>query len=869
VLEAMGNGKTVYNNNSSRFGKYMVVNFTTGGVIEGGRIIDYLLEKNRVVRQCPEERSFHIFYNVVAGPIDPRFNIKEGSPESYHFTSQSGVTKSPGMDDKDDWAIILEAFKELKFSAADVDNLTAILAAIIHMGEVKFTQAGGAQVANMDKVKFVAELLELDEQMLAEGFTEKKRLLRGEVITTPLDLGQAGDSRDSFCMKVYQELFTWVIKKINLTLKGAETFHSIGILDIFGFENFEENFLEQFNINYANEKLQQYFNQHIFSLEQVEYAKEGLEWKDIDYVDNAECLDMIEKKMGIISLVDEEARMPRGQDESLKNKMYTGWGKAPFFVKPRVAAKGSIGQFGIVHYAGTVMYECDKTVEKNRDTFRDDLLDVLNSSQNDFLLDLFEDMSGEKEAGKKAKGSSRSKQTLVVQFKTSLASLMKMLGSANPYFVRCIKPNMKKVPGVFEVPIVLNQLRYSGMMETVKIRRAGYPVRREFPDFLFRFRVLAGGLDPAMSEKDKCAAVFAKFEPTGKDWKIGNTKAFMREHVEILLEDARTTELQVTIEKIKALILAVVTKHRMAVTKAAVVKIQAWWKMKFWRKWFLDNKKAALKLQACYRGHIARKEYYDLLELKYLRITREAEVKRQEEEQRLADKFKQEEEARLDAVKRAEGIRRAEKFAELEAAKSAEAAAAAAAALAAAKKKAAEEAAAAEAAKSSKQKANEARKKKEAEDAAAAAAAEKELLQKQIAEAKAIGAKQDLNAEKLASEKEAAAAAAEYKVKMEREAAKKEKEQQEQDAFGEEGFGEDEDEVEEFEEEEDDEEEEEVDEYREGFLGMYTRNALMKNLRKRWCVLHEGTFMWFKGQQNFIKAGDLTKMGGGNSTFGW
>merc|ERR1719272_1689608 len=190
---------------------------------------------------------------------------------------------------------------------------------------------------------------------------------------------------------------------------------------------------------------------------------------------------MIEKKMGIISLVDEEARMPRGQDESLKNKMYTGWGKAPFFVKPRVAAKGSIGQFGIVHYAGTVMYECSQTVEKNRDTFRDDLLDVLNSSQNDFLLDLFEDMTGEKEAGKKAKGSSRKKQTLVVQFKTSLASLMKMLGSSNPYFVRCIKPNMKKVPGVFEVPIVLNQLRYSGMMETVKIRRAGYPVRREFP----------------------------------------------------------------------------------------------------------------------------------------------------------------------------------------------------------------------------------------------------------------------------------------------------------------------------------------------------------------------------------------------------
>ena len=375
ILESVGNAKTVYNNNSSRFGKYMVVNFNSQGIIEGGKIIDYLLEKNRVVRQNPGERTFHIFYNVVVGGIDPKYQL-QSDPAAYRFTSQSGVTVSEGIDDVADWQLILKAFDELNFSADDRHWAISVLACIIHLGEVKFTQAGGAQVVNTDIVEIVAEMLQLDSTALSEGFTEKKRLLRGEVITTPLELAQAEDSRDSFCMKLYQTLFKWICAKINKSLKGAETFHSIGILDIFGFENFQENFLEQFNINYANEKLQQYFNRHIFSLEQIEYAKEGLEWKDIDYVDNAECLDLIERKLGVISLIDEEARLPRGTDDSVKNKLFTNHGKAPHFIKPRVQARTGAGQFGIVHYAGNVMYEADGIVEKNRDSFRDDLLEV-------------------------------------------------------------------------------------------------------------------------------------------------------------------------------------------------------------------------------------------------------------------------------------------------------------------------------------------------------------------------------------------------------------------------------------------------------------------------------------------------------------
>jgi myosin X len=864
ILESVGNAKTVYNNNSSRFGKYMVVNFNTQGIIEGGKIIDYLLEKNRVVRQNPGERTFHIFYNIVMGGIDAKYGIKNGQPEAYKFTSQSGVTKSEGIDDVADWQLILKAFKELQFSDDDEHWAISVLASIIHLGEVTFTQAGGAQITNMDIVERVSGMLQLDATALGEGFTEKKRLLRGEVITTPLEVAQAADARDSFCMKLYQTLFKWICSKINKSLKGAESFHSIGILDIFGFENFEENFLEQFNINYANEKLQQYFNRHIFSLEQIEYAKEGLEWKDIDYVDNSECLDLIERKLGVISLIDEEARLPRGTDDSVKNKLYTNHGKAVHFVKPRVQARTGVGQFGIVHYAGTVMYEATDLVEKNRDTFRDDLLQVLNDSQADFILDLFEDEGGEADAGKGGRSTSKKKKTLCVQFKDSLTSLMKMLGASNPYFVRCVKPNMQKVPRAFEIPIVLNQLRYSGMMETVKIRRAGYPVRREFHDFLFRFRVLTAGMDKSMPEKDLCAAVFQKYEPTGVDWKIGHTKAFMREHVEIVLEDARTTELKVTIEKIKAVILGAVVKHRMAVTKVAIVKLQAWWKMKYYRKQFLTTKHSALRVQAHYRGHIARKRYVDLLELKYIQETRKAEVKRREEEERLAKKAIQEEQARLDAVQRAEEIRRAEKVAELAAKENAAAAEAAKVALAEAKAKAAAEAEAAAEAAAAADKENEERKKAEADAEAAAKAAEEASDKDAVAKAMELAAAQDEAAAKRAEAEAQEKLNEKYKQEMEAAAAKAEAEREDDAAFAAStGFDEEE---EEFDDEDEEEEDDDVMEYREGFLGMF--RGMMKALKKRWCVLHEGTFMWFKGQQNFIKAGWLSKMGGGSSTFG-
>ena len=225
-----------------------------------------------------------------------------------------------------------------------------------------------------------------------------------------------------------------------------------------------------------------YFNSHIFSLEQLEYNREGIDWSEIDWVDNGECLDLIERKLGVLSLLDEESRFPKGTDESLLTKLHQSHAGCPFYTRPRV----SNGAFGIKHYAGEVMYTCTGFLEKNRDTFREDLATLLQESSNDFVYDLFEYLS--KTSGN-SKSTSRKKATVSYQFKDSLTSLMQTLGSASPFFVRCLKPNMKKVPDSFDSQVMLNQLRYSGMLETVKIRRSGYPVRREFKEFLFRFKV--------------------------------------------------------------------------------------------------------------------------------------------------------------------------------------------------------------------------------------------------------------------------------------------------------------------------------------------------------------------------------------------
>ncbi|KAM9719862.1 LOW QUALITY PROTEIN: unconventional myosin-X [Menidia menidia] len=480
IMEAFGNARTVHNNNSSRFGKFVQLHFSQRGNIQGGRITDYLLEKNRVVRQNPGERNYHVFYAVLAGASSQqREALGLGPPDSYHYLRQSG-SPDEAANDSAAFQEVLSAMRTMQFSEENIGEVLRLLAGILHTGNIHFITAGGAQVASKSALLWSSELLGLNPEQLAEVLTHRSLILRGEEITTPLTVEQAVDSRDSLAMALYSRCFSWITLRLNARIRGPQDFRCVSILDIFGFENFEVNRFEQFNINYANEKLQEYFNKHIFSLEQLEYNREGLVWEDINWMDNGECLDLIEKKLGLLALLNEESHFPKATDGTLLEKLHAQHSKNPFYVKPRVA----VHFFGVRHYAGEVVYDVRGMLEKNRDTFRDDVLNMLRESRLDFVYDLFEHVLSRNKQDTLKTSSKHRRPTVSSQFKDSLHSLMATLSTSNPYFIRCIKPNTQKSPDLFDQSVVLNQLRYSGMLETVRIRRSGFPVRRPvFHDF--------------------------------------------------------------------------------------------------------------------------------------------------------------------------------------------------------------------------------------------------------------------------------------------------------------------------------------------------------------------------------------------------
>ncbi|XP_028593797.2 unconventional myosin-X isoform X2 [Podarcis muralis] len=632
IMEAFGNAKTVYNNNSSRFGKFIQLNFCQKGNIQGGKIVDYLLEKNRVVRQNPGERNYHIFYALLAGIEGEKKDAFYLSvPENYHYLNQSGCVADKTINDKESFKEVITAMEVMQFTTEEVRDVLRLLAGVLHLGNIEFITAGGAQVSFKTALGRSAELLGLDSTQLTEALTQRSMILRGEEILTPLSVQQAIENRDSAAMALYSQCFAWVIKKINSRIKGKDDFKSIGILDIFGFENFEVNRFEQFNINYANEKLQEYFNKHIFSLEQLEYSREGLPWEDINWTDNGECLDLIEKKLGLLALINEESHFPQATDSTLLAKLHIQHANNPFYVKPRVA----VHNFGVKHYAGEVQYDVRGILEKNRDTFRDNLLNLLRESSLDFIYDLFEHVSSRSSQDTLKSGTKHRKPTVSLQFKDSLHSLMATLSTSNPFFVRCIKPNMEKMPDQFDQNVVLNQLRYSGMLETVRIRRAGFPVRRPFPDFHKRYKVLMRNLTLPEDLKGKCAAFLQLYDSTSTEWQLGKSKVFLRESLEHKLEKQREIEVGKAAMVIRAHVLGYVARKHYRKVLYCVVIIQKNYRAFYLRRKYLLLKKAAITFQKQLRGQIARRVYKGLLEAKR---QQEEEKKRKEEEERKRQK---------------------------------------------------------------------------------------------------------------------------------------------------------------------------------------------------------------------------------------
>ncbi|XP_019378232.1 PREDICTED: unconventional myosin-X-like [Gavialis gangeticus] len=632
ILEAFGNAKTVYNNNSSRFGKFIQLHFSQHGHIQGGRVTDYLLEKNRVVHQNPGERNYHVFYALLAGVAgEEKEALSLSEPESYHYLNQSGCMNDKNLNDAEMFNKVMTAMKVMEFSTEEVRDIFKLLSGTLQLGNIEFMTAGGAQITTKAVLNIASDLLGLDAFQLSEVLTQRSMILRGEEISSPLTVEQAADSRDSLSMALYSQCFSWLIGKINTKIKGKENFKSVGILDIFGFENFQVNRFEQFNINYANEKLQEYFNKHIFSLEQLEYNREGISWEAIDWMDNAECLDLIEKKLGLLALVNEESRFPKGTDSTLLEKLHSQHASNHYYMKPRVTDH----QFGIKHYAGEVLYDVRGFLEKNRDTFRDDILNVLKDSRLDFIYDLFERVCSHSSDETLKMGTQRRRPTVSSQFRDSLHSLMATLNTSNPFFIRCIKPNMAKAPNLFDPDMVLNQLRYSGMLETVKIRRAGFPVRRPFQDFLGRYKMLVKNMCTLNHSKAMCADFLQTYDNTRNEWQLGKTKVFLKEALEQKLEKDREEELRKAAVVIRAHILGYMARKKYRKVLASVVIIQKNYRAHFWKKALQRLKASAIVLQKHWRGQLARSLHRHLLQQEQRRKQEVEERRRQEEEERI------------------------------------------------------------------------------------------------------------------------------------------------------------------------------------------------------------------------------------------
>uniref|UniRef100_A0A8U7MGC2 Myosin VIIB n=1 Tax=Corvus moneduloides TaxID=1196302 RepID=A0A8U7MGC2_CORMO len=514
ILEAFGNAKTIRNDNSSRFGKYIDIHFNQNGVIEGARIEQFLLEKSRVCRQAPEERNYHIFYCMLMGMnTEQKKMLNLGTASEYTYLTMGNCMSCDGRNDAKDYAHIRSAMKILMFSDSEHWDISKLLAAILHLGNVEFQAAvydnlDCSDVMDSPHFSIATKLLEVMDShlLLLNSLTNLSIIVRGESVSRPLNVVQAADGRDAFVKGIYGRIFLWIVNKINSAIfnptsqKPKDRRQSIGLLDIFGFENFSNNSFEQLCINIANEHLQQFFVHHVFKLEQEEYLAEHIAWNNIDFTDNRQALEVIAlKPMNIISLIDEESRFPKGTDATMLVKINSLHGKSKVYIPPKSVHDT---KFGINHFAGVVFYESKDFLEKNRDTLSANVMQVVHSSKNKFLREIFQVETTPPSLGRgtirhlgsdqvyKGLDTTKRLSTLGGQFKQSLEKLMKILEQCQPYFIRCIKPNDYKKPLLFDRELCIKQLRYSGMMETIQIRKAGYPIRYSFEEFFERYRVL-------------------------------------------------------------------------------------------------------------------------------------------------------------------------------------------------------------------------------------------------------------------------------------------------------------------------------------------------------------------------------------------
>ncbi|XP_069686515.1 unconventional myosin IC isoform X2 [Periplaneta americana] len=591
VLEAFGNAKTNRNDNSSRFGKYMDISFDPLGSPIGGNILNYLLEKSRVIHQNPRERNFHIFYQLLAGAEDEmlaKLQLKRNLDTYYYFTH--GVEgKVNTIDDRAQFQQVRKAMQVIELTQQEQDDIFSIVASVLHMGNVGFTEEEGrAQVLKPECVEAVSKLLGCKTSKLDRAFTHRTIDARGDVVTSPLTREMAIYARDALAKAVYDRLFTWLVKRLNTSLqpKQGRKKEVMGILDIYGFEIFERNSFEQFCINFCNEKLQQLFIELTLKSEQEEYRREGIEWEHVEYFNNKVICDLIEERhRGIISLMDEECLRPgEPTDKSFLAKMNENLSNHGHYISHRKAGKDlqktmAREEFCLKHYAGDVIYNVEGFLDKNNDLLFRDLREVMSETTNSITKEVFpySDVTTKKRP-----------DTAATQFKNSLNQLMDILMNKEPSYIRCIKPNDEQKSGIFDDRIVVHQVKYLGLMENLRVRRAGFAYRRPYEMFLQRYKCLSPNTWPNYHGPPKqgvhdivCHLGFDK-----EEYRMGNTKIFIRSPRTLFAtEDAFQAK-----------------KHDIATI------IQKIWKGRLQRQRYLKMKAAAIVMEKWARRFLAQKQ---------------------------------------------------------------------------------------------------------------------------------------------------------------------------------------------------------------------------------------------------------------------
>ncbi|GAC99062.1 hypothetical protein PHSY_006659 [Pseudozyma hubeiensis SY62] len=679
ILEAFGNAQTIRNNNSSRFGKFVRIEFTSVGAIAGANIDWYLLEKSRVAIRSENERSFHIFYQLLRG-AEPELKQKlllTSSADDYAYLK--GTRKHvEGVDDNAEWKLLRDALNTVGFTPEEQLNLFRVAAAILHIGNIQLAtdRSEQARITNMPQVEKICHVLGLPQQEFANALLRPRVKAGREWVTSARTMRQVSEEMAALSKTLYEKAFGWLVDRINKALDRPTSKSSfIGVLDIAGFEIFDVNSFEQLCINYTNEKLQQFFNHHMFVLEQEEYARENIEWDFVNFgLDLQPTIDLIESTtpIGILSCLDEECIMPKATDLTFTEKLNRTWGtnkdgSAMDAAGAAMAAEKGLAHgstkfgrtrfasgFVVKHYAGDVEYRTDGWLDKNKDPLNDNLTRVMSESSDRFIASLFAEYAEVDEETSLASAPRRrvkrgAFRTVGQRHKEQLNSLMAQLSSTQPHFVRCIVPNPEKKPGKMDVPLVLEQLRCNGVLEGIRIARLGYPNRLLFSEFRNRYEVLTPGIIPPgyMDGRKACQRMVESLELDKSTFKIGTSKVFFKAGVLAEMEERRDSHLYDIFSRFGAACRMYTARRQMKkiLNRAAAVRTvqrnaRLYVELREWPWWQLYTRVRPLLTATRHDEELKRKQ------LELAMVTERAERDQKEREALEALKFQLESEKR-------------------------------------------------------------------------------------------------------------------------------------------------------------------------------------------------------------------------------